>query len=192
MKKTMSDRRVYPLKYVISHFVSFKREQVNDILAMKGGLYMEQIKIGSFLKKLRNEKGLTQVQLAEQLNVSNRSVSRWETGSTLPDISILITNVFQKSQYHIANPITIIPRSVICAICLHFSNIFLNLFHNSPLHCLKYSIVRECKGICYIMQQFSKMIIIPANVKKCLRHFNSPSPSFMRGIWGFFLCHFPP
>lgn len=90
MKKTMLDRRVYPLKYVISHFVSFKREQVNDILAMKGGLYMEQIKIGSFLKKLRNEKGLTQVQLAEQLNVSNRSVSRWETGSTLPDISILI------------------------------------------------------------------------------------------------------
>ena len=51
---------------------------------------MDQIKIGSFLKELRNEKGLTQVQLAEQLNVSNRSVSRWETGSTLPDISILV------------------------------------------------------------------------------------------------------
>lgn len=51
---------------------------------------MDQIKIGSFLKKLRKEKGLTQVQLAEQLNISNRSVSRWETGSTLPDISILI------------------------------------------------------------------------------------------------------
>ena len=51
---------------------------------------MNQMKIGSFLKKLRNEKGLTQGQLAEQLNVSNRSVSRWETGSTLPDISILI------------------------------------------------------------------------------------------------------
>lgn len=51
---------------------------------------MDQIKIGSFLKELRNEKGLTQVQLAEQLNVSNRSVSRWETGSTLPDINILV------------------------------------------------------------------------------------------------------
>lgn len=51
---------------------------------------MNQMKIGSFLKELRNEKGLTQGQLAEQLNVSNRSVSRWETGSTLPDISILI------------------------------------------------------------------------------------------------------
>jgi len=51
---------------------------------------MDQIKIGSFLKELRKGKELTQEQLAEQLNVSNRSVSRWETGSTLPDISILI------------------------------------------------------------------------------------------------------
>ncbi len=51
---------------------------------------MDQMKIGSFLKELRKEKELTQEQLAEKLNVSNRSVSRWETGSTLPDISILI------------------------------------------------------------------------------------------------------
>ena len=51
---------------------------------------MNQMKIGSFLKELRKENELTQEQLAEKLNVSNRSVSRWETGSTLPDISILI------------------------------------------------------------------------------------------------------
>ena len=51
---------------------------------------MDQKKIGLFLKMLRNEKGLTQEQLAEKLNVSNRSVSRWETGSTLPDISLII------------------------------------------------------------------------------------------------------
>lgn len=51
---------------------------------------MDQMKMAAFLKELRTEKGLTQLQLAEQLNVSNRSVSRWETGSTLPDISILI------------------------------------------------------------------------------------------------------
>ena len=41
---------------------------------------MDQIKIGSFLKELRMEKGLTQAKLAEQLNTTNRSVSRWETG----------------------------------------------------------------------------------------------------------------
>lgn len=57
---------------------------------MKGGFGMNQMKIGSFLKELRKENELTQEQLAEKLNVSNRSVSRWETGNTLPDISILI------------------------------------------------------------------------------------------------------
>jgi transcriptional regulator with XRE-family HTH domain len=52
---------------------------------------MDQRKIGSFLKELRQSKGITQEQLAEQLNVSNRSVSRWETGNNLPDLSLLIT-----------------------------------------------------------------------------------------------------
>ena len=51
---------------------------------------MNQIKIGEFLKELRKEKGLTQEQLAEQFNVSRRSVSRWETGSNMPDLSMLI------------------------------------------------------------------------------------------------------
>ena len=51
---------------------------------------MDQAKMGSFLKELRMEKGLTQAELAEQLNTTNRSVSRWETGNTMPDISILI------------------------------------------------------------------------------------------------------
>lgn len=74
----------------ISHFVSLKIVLENVNLSSKGGSDMDQIKIGSFLKKLRNEKGLTQEQLAEKLNVSGRSVSRWETGSTLPDISLII------------------------------------------------------------------------------------------------------
>ena len=51
---------------------------------------MDQIRIGEFLKELRKEKGLTQEQLAEQFNMSRRSVSRWETGSNLPDLSILV------------------------------------------------------------------------------------------------------
>ena len=51
---------------------------------------MDQIKIGSFLKKLRNENNLTQEQLAEKFGVSQRSVSRWENGNTMPDISVLI------------------------------------------------------------------------------------------------------
>ena len=51
---------------------------------------MNTVKFGAFLKELRKEKGLTQEQLAEQFNVSRRSVSRWETGSNLPDVDILI------------------------------------------------------------------------------------------------------
>lgn len=51
---------------------------------------MDQKKIGGFLKELRKEKGITQEQLAELTGVSNRSVSRWETGTNLPDLDILI------------------------------------------------------------------------------------------------------
>ncbi len=50
---------------------------------------MNQIKIGEFLKELRKEKELTQEQLAEQFNVSRRTVSRWETGNNIPDLSLL-------------------------------------------------------------------------------------------------------
>lgn len=51
---------------------------------------MDQKKTGYFLKQLRKEKGLTQEQLAEQLSVTGRTVSRWETGSNMPDLDILI------------------------------------------------------------------------------------------------------
>lgn len=51
---------------------------------------MDAKKIGSFLKVLRKEKGLTQEQLAEILYVSGRTVSRWETGTSMPELGILI------------------------------------------------------------------------------------------------------
>lgn len=51
---------------------------------------MDQVKIGSFLKELRKEKDLTQEQLAEKFGVSGRTVSRWENGNNMPDISILV------------------------------------------------------------------------------------------------------
>lgn len=51
---------------------------------------MDTIKIGNFLRELRKEKNLTQEQLADVFNVSARTVSRWETGSNMPDISILV------------------------------------------------------------------------------------------------------
>ena len=51
---------------------------------------MDQIKIGNLLRELRKEKELSQEQLAEKFGVSSRSVSRWENGNTMPDISLLI------------------------------------------------------------------------------------------------------
>ena len=51
---------------------------------------MDQKKTGSFLKSLRTEKGITQEQVAEVFGVAGRTVSRWETGSNMPDLSILI------------------------------------------------------------------------------------------------------
>lgn len=51
---------------------------------------MDQKKIGSFLKELRKEKGITQEEFAENLNVSGRTISRWETGANMPDISLLV------------------------------------------------------------------------------------------------------
>ena len=51
---------------------------------------MDGVKIGSFLRELRKEKNMTQEALAEVFSVSNRTISRWETGSNLPDISLLV------------------------------------------------------------------------------------------------------
>lgn len=51
---------------------------------------MNQQKVGQFLKELRNEKSITQAELAEMLGVSNRSISRWENGATMPDFDLLI------------------------------------------------------------------------------------------------------
>lgn len=49
---------------------------------------MNQQKIGVFICSCRKEKELTQVQLAEILGVSDKSISRWENGKTMPDISL--------------------------------------------------------------------------------------------------------
>ncbi len=51
---------------------------------------MDLVKTGAFLKELRKEKSITQEELAEKMGVSRRTVSRWETGSNMPDMDILI------------------------------------------------------------------------------------------------------
>ena len=50
---------------------------------------MNQEKIGKFISELRKEKNMTQEQLAEKLGVTDKSISRWENGKTMPDYSLL-------------------------------------------------------------------------------------------------------
>lgn len=51
---------------------------------------MEQQMIGKFISTCRKEKGLTQMQLAEKLNITNRAISKWETGKSMPDVSLML------------------------------------------------------------------------------------------------------
>jgi transcriptional regulator with XRE-family HTH domain len=51
---------------------------------------MDQIKIGKFIAERRKLKSLTQAQLAEKLNITDRAVSKWENGRSLPDSAIML------------------------------------------------------------------------------------------------------
>ena len=51
---------------------------------------MDQIKIGKFIAECRKKAGMTQMQLAEKLGVTDRAVSKWETGKSLPDAAIML------------------------------------------------------------------------------------------------------
>ena len=46
---------------------------------------MDQIKIGKFIAEFRKKNKLTQMQLAEKLNITDRAISKWENGRSLPD-----------------------------------------------------------------------------------------------------------
>ena len=52
---------------------------------------MDQVKIGKFISACRKEKGLTQAQLGDKLGITDRAVSKWETGRSMPDSSIMLT-----------------------------------------------------------------------------------------------------
>ena len=51
---------------------------------------MDQIKIGKFIAECRKKNGLTQAQLAEKLNITDRAISKWENGKSMPDSSIML------------------------------------------------------------------------------------------------------
>ena len=52
---------------------------------------MDQIKIGAFIAECRKKENLTQMQLAEKLNITDRAISKWERGKSLPDSAIMLS-----------------------------------------------------------------------------------------------------
>ncbi len=51
---------------------------------------MDQVKIGKFIAERRKQQGLTQMQLAEMLGITDRAISKWETGKAMPDSSLML------------------------------------------------------------------------------------------------------
>ena len=51
---------------------------------------MDQVKIGKFIAQCRKQAGLTQLQLADQLGITDKAISKWENGKALPDSSIML------------------------------------------------------------------------------------------------------
>ncbi len=51
---------------------------------------MDQVKIGKFIAQRRKNAKLTQMQLAEKLGITDRAVSKWETGKAMPDVSVML------------------------------------------------------------------------------------------------------
>ena len=56
---------------------------------MKGEDYMDQIKIGKFIQEQRKKNKITQSELAEKLNITDRAISKWENGVCLPDVGTM-------------------------------------------------------------------------------------------------------
>lgn len=92
---------------------------------------MDQEKIGSFLAENRKAKGFTQIEFAEKLGVSNKSVSRWETGKNMPDVSLFLPICdaldISVNEFLIVNAYTA-PENRSTVICTHFNIIaYLNI-----------------------------------------------------------------
>lgn len=83
---------------------------------------------GSVIKKLREQKRLTQSQLAEQIGVSSKAVSKWETAKGLPDISLIepLSKVLGVSVMELMSGDTVINKNI-------SSNILLSKFYVCPL-----------------------------------------------------------
>ena len=95
---------------------------------------MNQEVIGSFIAKCRKEKGLTQMQLAEKLNITNRAVSKWETGKSIPGISVMpeLCEIFDITVNELLSGERIDKEDYV----MKAENNFLQIFNNKKASCI--------------------------------------------------------
>ncbi len=75
---------------------------------------MDQVKIGKFISECRKKQNLTQSQLAEKLGITDRAISKWETGRTMPDSSLMLDlcNILKISVNELLNGEAIVMNQV--------------------------------------------------------------------------------
>jgi len=88
----LKDRRTQPSveSVILNRWFVFIRANKAHAQTGKEALDVNQTKIGKFIASCRKERGMTQAGLAEMLGVSDRAVSKWETGRSMPDSSIML------------------------------------------------------------------------------------------------------
>ena len=78
----------YDTRLLLSCILILYRYEVATFVGTEE-VHMDQVKVGEFISTERKAKKLTQKELAEQLGVSDKTISRWETGNGLPDMAYL-------------------------------------------------------------------------------------------------------
>lgn len=111
-----------------------------------GGSEMNQYVTGTVIKELREKNNITQLQLAEKLGVSDKTISKWETGKGYPDITLLepIADVFSVSVAELISGNTVCNSNV-------SANMLRSRFYVCPvcgnvIHCMGEAVV-QCHGV---------------------------------------------
>ncbi len=107
---------------------------------------MNQYVTGNVIKQLREKNNMTQLQLADKLSVSDKTISKWETGKGYPDITLLepISNVFKVSVTELISGNTVFNKNV-CANMMK-SHFYVCPICGNVIHSMGESVI-ECHGI---------------------------------------------
>lgn len=152
---------------------------------------LDKIKFGKFISQLRKEKQLTQKDLAEKLFISDKAVSKWETGKSMPDISLLIpiSKIFDIS----------VTELLLCERNINKDNLECEKVESILKNVIKYkeqdTNLREYKRkniwkyVFLIMALISSIIVLYTNSKYNETIFAFQIMNIMIGLYSFFFAH---